>query len=69
MAEPAAPLSDHVSPRIEAPQIKPVVDAAADMSFGERFFLVSLFLGIVLTRPSHSNQGEMYTYSATSHSL
>ncbi|XP_038576171.1 ephrin type-A receptor 6-like isoform X1 [Micropterus salmoides] len=32
------------------------MDVAGDMSFGNRFFLVSLFLGIVLTRVSHCNQ-------------
>ena len=43
------------------PQIKPAVDVAADMSFGKRIFVVSLFLGIVLTRFSQCNQGEEIT--------
>lgn len=38
--------------------MKSVINVAADMSFGNRFLLVSLFLGIVITRFSHCNQGE-----------
>ena len=34
------------------------LDVAADMSFGHRFFLVALCLGIVPSRFGHCNQGE-----------
>lgn len=34
------------------------LDVAANMTSGNRFCLLSLFLGIVLTRFSHCNQGE-----------
>ena len=40
------------------PESTSVINVAADMSFGNRFFLVSLFLGIVLTRFGRCNQGE-----------
>lgn len=56
MADPAALFSDHVTSRLEVPLIK--LDVSADMSFGNRFFLVSLFLGIVLIRYNRCNQGE-----------
>ncbi|XP_058479232.1 ephrin type-A receptor 6-like isoform X1 [Solea solea] len=36
--------------------MKPMMDVAGDMSCGKRFFLVSLFLGIVLTRFGQCNQ-------------
>lgn len=34
------------------------LDVSADMSFGHRFFLIALFLGIVPSRFGHCNQGE-----------